>query len=137
MPVHHPIRLCLVLATLLPLPGMLSAQSILDSAFNPANGNTYLVLEAEAWQAAQDSAVLLGGNLVTVNDEAEKDWLLGAFGAFGSFLVGFNDLAVEGTFEWASGEPVTYTNWCPGEPNDAGGNEDVTEFDFLRHGPVE
>jgi hypothetical protein len=30
---------------------------------------------------------------------------------------GFNDLTVEGTWVWINGDPVTYTNWHPGEPN--------------------
>ena len=31
-------------------------------------------------------------------------------------------MASEGNFEWISGENSSYTNWQPGEPNNAGGN---------------
>src|SRR5262249_23259674 len=41
---------------------------------------------------------------------------------------GLTDAAMEGTFVWVSGEPVTYTNWNPGEPNNSGGNENYTEM---------
>ncbi|QIE59018.1 HYR domain-containing protein [Rasiella rasia] len=39
-------------------------------------------------------------------------------------LFGFNDVVTEGTFEWHNGEPVTYTNWTAGQPNNSGGNQD-------------
>ncbi|NQT51597.1 PEP-CTERM sorting domain-containing protein [bacterium] len=32
----------------------------------------------------------------------------------------------EGTFQWITGETVTYTNWSGGEPNNSGGSEDAT-----------
>ena len=35
-----------------------------------------------------------------------------------------NDLDKEGSFKWISGEPVTFTNFRGGEPNNHGGNED-------------
>ncbi len=70
---------------------------------------------------------LIGGNLVTINDETENDWLLATFLAllpeYNNFWTGFNDVAVEGSWEWVSGEPVTYTNWAPGQPDDAGGED--------------
>jgi len=30
--------------------------------------------------------------------------------------IGFNDLGAEGIFQWASGQPVTYTNWASSYP---------------------
>jgi len=45
------------------------------------------------------------------------------------FLSNLTDEVTEGTFKWANGEAVTYTNWAPGEPNNLG-NEDYAEFNF-------
>ncbi|MCX6615023.1 MAG: PKD domain-containing protein [Acidobacteria bacterium] len=44
-----------------------------------------------------------------------------------SAWIGLTDEAVEGTWAWLSGEPLTYTNWDSGEPNNAG-NEDYGQF---------
>ena len=33
--------------------------------------------------------------------------------------IGLSDQAVENNFVWDSGEPVTYTAWGPGEPNNS------------------
>ncbi len=42
--------------------------------------------------------------------------------------IGFNDDASEGNFVWANGEPVCFTNWNVGEPNDFLGAEDFTQM---------
>ena len=42
--------------------------------------------------------------------------------------IGFTDTAVEGTFEWVNGEPITYTNWAQGEPNNNLGDEHYTRM---------
>ncbi len=105
--------------------------AVMHTVLNPANGHTYHLLEHSTWLAAEATAVLLGGHLVTINDQAESDWLIATFGEYptgtsNTLLLGFNDIDVEGQFEWTSGEPVTYTNWYPGEPNDSGSGEDYT-----------
>ncbi|MBI5361753.1 MAG: hypothetical protein HZA53_01155 [Planctomycetes bacterium] len=98
------------------------------TAVNPANGHTYHLLEGASWSAAQARAVQLGGNLVTIGDQAEHDWLTQTFHNFQAVDIdlwtGFNDSVVEGTFAWVSGQPITYTNWDLGEPNNGGGTED-------------
>jgi len=99
---------------------------ILQTAVNPANGNTYHRLQGSSWSAAQQTAVLLGGNLVTIGDQAEHDWVLANFHTLNvtDLWTGFNDVNVEGSFEWVSGQPVTFTNWDGNEPNDGAGGED-------------
>jgi Ca2+-binding RTX toxin-like protein len=83
------------------------------------NGNTYLLSTAGTWQQAQSQAQSLGGNLVTINNQAEQDWLVTTFGGSELLWIGFTDEVTEGEFKWASGETSTYTNWNIGEPNNS------------------
>ena len=93
---------------------------------NEANGHTYYLLEASTWTEAEAAAVELGGNLVTINDAAEDVWVRETFGDSNQFglWTGLNDQQTEGEFVWTSGEPVTYTNWASGQPDNYNGEED-------------
>jgi hypothetical protein len=105
---------------------------------NPANGHQYYLLNSSSWTAAEDEAVTqLGGHLATINDAAENEWVYNTFiphtgtvtPEFRPALwIGLSDKDVEGTFVWANGEPVTYTNWAGGEPNDSLGREDYVHL---------
>ena len=85
-------------------------------------------------------AELLGGHLVTISDQAEQDLINELFPS-GLYWMGITDEGHEGQWVWMTGEPVTYTNWGSGEPNNAGGDEhfaftavtgwnDVDEFEI-------
>lgn len=100
---------------------------------NTATGRIYYLLAASTWRDAEAQAVKLGGHLATVRSKAEQDWIVNTFYGWGgdtnrSLWIGLNDSRTEGQFVWTSGEPVTYTNWRSGEPNDAFGDEDYTEM---------
>lgn len=109
-----------------------SAQAtVLDTAH--FNGHTYHLLSGQDWQSAENESVSLGGHLVTINDLAEHNFIWSLSGAgtaqnAGQIWIGFNDIAVEGSFVWTSGETPGYTNWASGEPNNLGGNEDAVHM---------
>ena len=43
--------------------------------------------------------------------------------------LGANDFESDNNFVWQSGQPFSYSNWYPTEPNNAGGiNEQCLEF---------
>jgi hypothetical protein len=92
---------------------------------NPANNHYYFLLGSDNWTASQSQALSLGGNLVTINDAAENAWVVTTFLNYGGMnrdlWTGLNDAATEGTYQWASGEPFTYSNWQPGQPDNGGG----------------
>jgi hypothetical protein len=74
------------------------------------------------WSEAEIEAQLAGGDLVTVNDAAENQWLTDTFHASSGsttpitqFWLGLEKLT--GTWEWYDGTPVSYTNWYPGQPD--------------------
>ncbi len=90
------------------------------------NGHTYFRSNASYLPAAIAAVVTpTGGHLASVSNATENAFLNG----IGSHYIGFNDVATEGTFIWTSGEPVSYTNWNPFEPNDSGG-EDWTAINW-------
>ena len=64
---------------------------------------------AEAtWSEAEAYAQSLGGHLVTINDQAEEDWLVSELRptSYYGFWIGLTDEAEEGTWVWSSGEAV-------------------------------
>ncbi len=86
------------------------------------NGHTYLLTsQASNWLDAEAEAVNMGGHLVAVNDQLEQDFLNATFlsGANEQAVlwIGLTDQASEGNFEWSNGDPLSYTNWTPNEPN--------------------
>jgi Ca2+-binding RTX toxin-like protein len=98
------------------------------------NGKFYLLSNAATWKEAQAQAVTLGGNLVTVNDAAENQFLVNTFGGTEGLWIGLTDEVTEGTFKWANGEAVTYTNWSPGQPDNFTGIEDYAHLNIVAAG---
>ena len=91
---------------------------------NPSSVDLLFLPFASTWKEAQKIAEILGANLVTINDRVEETWLRENFSDKQKLWIGINDAEVEGDFQWASSQPVTYTNWADGEPNNFLGIED-------------
>lgn len=98
-----------------------SVPSVINTAYNPATGHNYLLLSPSDWLSAESTAVSLGGHLITINNQAENNWVFNLWGQTRSLMIGLNDAANEGTFVWTSGETFGFSNWNPGEPNNAVG----------------
>jgi len=88
-------------------------------------GHTYYLLQNATWHDSDLIASEMGGYLVTVNSEAENEWLVNEFspGRNRYLWTGFTDQDSEGVFVWTSGDPVTYTNWAPDQPDNLSGGQ--------------
>jgi MYXO-CTERM domain-containing protein len=128
---RQPTSLGILLACCLTAIPTWADGSTITTIVNPSNNHSYHLLTTNTWTASEAEAVSLGGHLVTINDVTENDWVFNNFANFGSvsrsLWIGLNDVASEGTFVWVSGEPVTYTNFAAGEPNN-NGDEDYVHF---------
>lgn len=82
-----------------------------------------------SWDDAFAACAASGGQLAKLTTQAESDALREATrGTIGmSVYVGLTDRATEGTFEWTHGRDA-FRAFGPGEPNDAGGDEDCVEL---------
>ena len=88
-----------------------------DWITNPSNGHVYKAINCGWWQDCETAAVAEDAHLVTINDQAEQNWLTQTFGTSQNYWIGFTDEGQEGNWFWIRGEEVTYTNWAPGQPN--------------------
>lgn len=97
------------------------------------NGHYYeLIKDQVTWTDARDAAASstylgLTGRLVTITSAAENAFVVGRVASCEWVWIGLSDAAQEGAFAWVNGEPLGYTNWYAGEPNDSDG-EDYTEL---------
>ena len=79
---------------------------------NPTNGHAYKSIHCERREVAQAKALAEDAYLVSINDAAEQEWLVGVFGT-APYWIGLIDVEKEGEWKWMNGEPITYTNWAP------------------------
>lgn len=100
---------------------------------SPLNGHDYEVVdETVCWGAARSGAEarsVMGtqGHLATITSAAERDVVHGLLGARERVWIGgFQDLSSPsfsdpgGGWTWVTGEDFAFTDWGPGEPNEAG-----------------
>jgi len=111
---------------------VLGANSVARVTIQESGDGTpvYYRTKAATWTDAQAQAVALGGNLVTINDPTENQFLVSAFGTSEYFWIGYTDAAQEGVWKWVDNQQSAYTNWAGGEPNNSGGNEDYSVFNW-------
>jgi len=114
------------------LLGQADAARAITFLTNSATGNEYGVLNnASSWTVAQTEAQSLGGNLVTINDAAEQQWLIDQFDVDTYYWIGLTDQDQEGTFQWISGEASAYRNWHMNEPNSSTADEDFVAMNWF------
>lgn len=101
------------------------------------NGNSYEVFfdtdrDWNAAAAAATAAAAAGGDrshLLTVTSAPEQAFvariLEDADAPTGGYWIGLQETTVENQYAWVTGEPLTYTNWDGGEPNNGVGGENV------------
>ncbi|MCB9532060.1 MAG: DUF4215 domain-containing protein [Myxococcales bacterium] len=85
-----------------------------------AFGRCYRVEPARGWTDQRSACRGAGGDLATINNERENDWIVYMLDLSAAAWIGLNDRGWEGTYEWSNGEDAGYRHWASGEPNDGG-----------------
>jgi hypothetical protein len=92
------------------------------------NGHHYYCsLQQATWPYARQVCEDNGGYLAVINSDAENTYLANLL-TLQSAWIGCYDERNEGTFEWVNGDPLSYTNWYPGQPNNFNGGQDYVEL---------
>ncbi|MDQ3140797.1 MAG: HYR domain-containing protein [Bacteroidota bacterium] len=92
------------------------------------NGHKYYCsLRPATWSQAKAISVSHGGNLASISSPQENSWVTSKLMGQSAFI-GLHDSRIEGLWEWLDGSPLTYTNWYPGQPNGANGDQDYVEI---------
>ncbi|MCS6830604.1 MAG: C-type lectin domain-containing protein [Armatimonadota bacterium] len=120
-------RIGLVLGLSLLLVNAAYSYTLLNSVIWPANGHMYQVYggttkwaDAMAFASTVSAPGFYNGYLATVHSDAENA-LITSLLTLPAWLGGYQ---IEGQtdpaagWRWVTGEPWTYTNWQPGQPND-------------------
>ncbi|MFO0834417.1 MAG: GC-type dockerin domain-anchored protein [Phycisphaerales bacterium] len=109
------------------------AQDIIAGPFSRGSSQYYLT-SLTSWASAEALAVSMGGHLVTIETQAENDWLGTTFQPLlttytgGPWIGLHGGGGASGTWSWVSGSSSTFRFWDADEPNNLCGNETVVHF---------
>ena len=99
---------------------------------NEYAGHSYYIFEnvCKTWEEAKKYCESLGGYLAVINDDTENRVLYDMMNKQGykSAYFGLSNVNPSGYWHWVNGDPVVYTNWNPGEPNNERGKEHYGMF---------
>ena len=110
-----------------------------------ANGHWYAITQAaDDFRVLKTLAEYLDGYLVSINSAEENQFVYNMFYILGTcapvwcepstFYIGLERVSSGGPFAWNSGEPLAFTSWNTGEPNNQG-DERVAHM-FEQNGQV-
>jgi hypothetical protein len=137
------ISMSLLVVVLLLSVGRISSANSYVWYEDPATGHLYaLTSQPGTWWDTQTEARAQGFDLVTINNQEENDFLTDLFVRyyFGqpdptvpngvqNLWIGYwqdaNASSPASGWSWSDGDPSTFANWYPGEPNDYNGPEDA------------
>lgn len=89
-----------------------------DGVQDEYNNRKYQVFdESLTWSEAKEKCEQLGGHLVTINSEAEQIFLIDLIKSTSKKNMWIGAYPDNGDYKWITGEPFSYSNWAPGEPN--------------------
>ncbi|XP_016520470.1 type-2 ice-structuring protein-like isoform X2 [Poecilia formosa] len=81
------------------------------------------VADIKTWAAAEKHCLTLEANLASVHSQEDNDQLqtliFTATRKSKEAWIGGSDGQETNIWLWSDGSPMTYTNWCPGQPNNA------------------
>ena len=84
----------------------------------PQNGHCYFTRDTlEHWGTHKDACEASGARMVTITSAAEQSFVESISGDGG--WIGLRR-PLNGSFAWVGNEPVSYTNWNAGEPDEPG-----------------
>ena len=78
---------------------------------NPENDHAYKKITCDSWEDAKTKAETEGAYLVAINDAAEQKWLEALYPEKAFFWIGLRVPKEGASWQWDSGEPLTYVNW--------------------------
>ncbi len=90
--------------------------------------SAYLLVDGPSWSEARAYAQMLGGDLVSIKDAEENEFIVNSYKNFEPapvtyplksgvgnwsrlFYIGINDKEIDGVFQWSDSSSITYTNW--------------------------
>ena len=100
-----------------------TTQSTTTTSIQPAyyNGHAYAIYSeaADSWEEATEFCEAAGGKLAVINDAEENEFVYKYMTecGFKSAYFGLSDPNKDGTWSWADGSALTYSNWHSGEPS--------------------
>ncbi|XP_013889808.1 galactose-specific lectin nattectin [Austrofundulus limnaeus] len=103
--------------------------------WTPYDQQCYLFTRHETtWNNAEEACSLYDAHLTSIQGPDQYAFLrrliVETTGTNTTTWVGGTNLHDHGEWSWVDGTPFTFTNWGPGEPNNAGGNEHCMDINL-------